>query len=134
MQQEAHQIIYAQEVSLGAKRSAWALFQHEIKRINPKTKKRFTTQRALSNVLKWMAGQAAKEKLSRSLTPTERKILQLAVEGLAQKEIALELGCTLRTVQAHFTSMRLKAKVRSTPQLAALAVERGWVKAPRMDD
>jgi DNA-binding NarL/FixJ family response regulator len=134
MQQQAQHIIYAQEVSLGAKRSAWELFQHEVKRINPKTKKRFTTRQALSNVLKWMAGQATKEKLSKNLTPTERKILQLAVEGLAQKEIALELGCTLRTVQAHFTSMRLRAKVRSTTQLAALAVERGWVRAPRVDD
>jgi DNA-binding CsgD family transcriptional regulator len=134
MQQEAQQIIYAQEVSLRVKRTAWELFQHEQRRINPNTKKRYTTRKALTNVLKWIAGQAAKEKLSPQLTPTERKILQLAVEGLAQKEIALELGCTLRTVQAHFTSMRMKAKVRSTPQLAALAVERGWVKAPKVDD
>ena len=134
MQQAAQQVIYAQEVSLGVKHSAWKLFRYEQKRINPMTRKRFTTRKALSNVLKWMAGQAAKEKLAGRLTPTERKILQLAVEGLAQKEIALELGCTLRTVQAHFTSMRLRVNVRSTTQLAALAVERGWVRAPKMDD
>lgn len=133
MMEEARKIINQQEVPLSIKRSAWILFQHELIRINPVTSKPFTPRRALSNVLKWMAGQKAKQNLKK-LTPTEQRLVRLLVEGLTQKQMALELGCDPVTVKRHFAQIRRKMDLYSTYQVVAVAVERGWVNAPRIDE
>lgn len=131
---QAQQIINSQaDTSRGIKRSAWLLFRHELTRTNPSTAKPFTVNRALSNVLKWMAGQKAMQNF-RELTPREREILAMIVEGLTQNQIALELGCKRVTVKAHLTQIRQKVGAVSTYQLVAIAVERGWVQAPRVDE
>lgn len=132
--QQAQQIINSQaDTSRGIKRSAWFLFQHELARINPNTARPFTVNRALSNVLKWMAGQKAMQNF-RGLTPREREIVGMIVEGLTQNQIALELGCKRVTVKEHLTRIRQKVGAVSTYQLVAIAVERGWVQAPRVDE
>ena len=136
MIQEAKQTIYAQEdMSLSIKRSAWTLFQHELGRTNPSTSKPFTPRKALSNVLKWMALQKSRrpEEL-RYLTPTHKLILQLMVEGLTQKQIALRLGRAERTVVRYCVEIRQLVRVDSIYQAIAVAVERGWVNAPKLDD
>jgi DNA-binding NarL/FixJ family response regulator len=133
--QEVKEIIFAQEgVSLAVKRSALKLYKHEMDKLDDMPSRRPSARKVLSNILKWMAGQAAKEKYSRRLTSIELEILQLLVEGMPQKQIALELGCSHKRVKRHFSQIRRKVNVWSTYQAVAVAVERGWVKVPKLDD
>ena len=132
--QQAQQIINDQlDMPLAIKRSAWILFKHELSRTNPATTKQYTAHKALSNVLKWMAGQKAMLNF-KQLTPKERELLVLLLEGLTQKQMALELGCELVTVKQHFSRIRRKVGVISTYQVVAVAVARGWVNAPKMEE
>lgn len=111
---------------MAVKRTAWLLYQHELsKHIGP--------EHALENVLKWMAGQRARQSFHQ-LTPTEQRVIRLIVEGMTQQQIALELGCNHNGVKMHMKRIRRKLKFASTYQVIALAVARGWVKAPRLDD
>ena len=53
-----------------------------------------------------------------SLTPAERDVVRLVAEGLANKDIALRLFISPRTVQAHLTHVYTKLGVTSRVQLA----------------
>ena len=52
------------------------------------------------------------------LTPAERRTVQLAVEGLSNKEIAQKLFVTVHTVEVHLSHAYGKLGVRSRSQLA----------------
>lgn len=52
------------------------------------------------------------------LTPTERKVAELAADGLANKEIASTLFITVRTVEEHLRNTYAKLGIRSRTQLA----------------
>jgi DNA-binding NarL/FixJ family response regulator len=135
--QQAQQIINSQsDMSLGIKRSAWLLFQHELGKTNPATSKPFTVRRALSNTLKWMRQQKARQDAAlQQLTPTQRTIIRLVVEeGLTQKEVALRLGRELVTIKKHVAEIRSRMGVSSLYQVVAVAVERGWVNTPKLDN
>ena len=57
-----------------------------------------------------------------SLTASERRIAELAGEGLTNREIAQTLFITARTVEGHLTSVFRKLQVQSREELpAALA-------------
>lgn len=53
-----------------------------------------------------------------SLTPAERDVVRLVAEGLANKDIAVRLFVSPRTVQAHLTHVYTKLGVTSRVQLA----------------
>ena len=53
-----------------------------------------------------------------SLTPTERDVVRLVSEGLANKDIAARLFVSPRTVQAHLTHVYTKLGLTSRVQLA----------------
>ena len=53
------------------------------------------------------------------LTPAERRVAELAAEGLANKEIAQALVVTVNTVEFHLRNVYAKLGVRSRAQLAA---------------
>jgi DNA-binding CsgD family transcriptional regulator len=55
---------------------------------------------------------------SGSLTPSERRVVELAVKGLSNKEIASALFVTVHTVEAHLSHAYAKLGVRSRAQLA----------------
>ena len=55
---------------------------------------------------------------SGELTPAERRVVELAAGGSSNKEIALALFITVRTVEAHLTHAYAKLGVRSRSQLA----------------
>jgi DNA-binding CsgD family transcriptional regulator len=58
------------------------------------------------------------------LTPAEQRVVELAVDGLTNKEIARELVVTVRTVEVHLKHAYAKLGVRSRAQLARRLSER----------
>ena len=130
--ERAKKIIFEQKAPLAVRRSAWRLYQHEINRINPATSRLFTPQKALSNILRWIAERQSRR---RRLTPTQMQIVHLlAREGLNQKQIAGRLKRRERTIKMHFARMREQLGVDSMYQVVAVAVQRGWIKAPKLED
>jgi DNA-binding CsgD family transcriptional regulator len=58
------------------------------------------------------------------LTPSERQVVELASEGLSNKEIAARLVISVHTVEVHLSHAYVKLGIRSRAQLAArLAAE-----------
>jgi RNA polymerase sigma factor (sigma-70 family) len=65
-------------------------------------------------------GRAAQQQLQdrlRRLTPRERDVLQLVVQGQASKEIAQNLGISPKTVEVHRSRLMKKLGVESQAQL-----------------
>jgi len=58
-----------------------------------------------------------------SLTPSERRIAEMAAEGPTNREIAQALFVTQRTVEVHLTSIYRKLAISSRSQLAAALAE-----------
>jgi DNA-binding CsgD family transcriptional regulator len=66
-----------------------------------------------------------------SLTPSERRVAQLAADGMSNREIAQNLFITTRTVEGHLTHAYEKLAITSREQLpAALAPPGGTATAP----
>lgn len=61
---------------------------------------------------------ARRPRASGELTPAERRVVDLAAEGLANKEIARTLYVTVNTVEVHLAHAYAKLGVRSRAQLA----------------
>ncbi len=59
------------------------------------------------------------------LTPREREVLQLIARGYMYKEIALRLGISAKTVEAHVSSVLRKLQLSSRHELARWATGRG---------
>jgi DNA-binding NarL/FixJ family response regulator len=62
-----------------------------------------------------------------ALTPRQRDVLRLIVQGQRMKEIANSLDLSARTVETHKYEMMRTLGVQSTAELIALAVKRGLV-------
>jgi DNA-binding CsgD family transcriptional regulator len=60
------------------------------------------------------------------LTQREMQVSELIAEGLTSQEIAMRLGITRRTADAHAEHIRTKLGVRSRAQVA------GWVERSRL--
>ena len=76
------------------------------------------------------AGQRGKEEqrsqlraLFASLTPREREVLDLVVEGLSNKAIANSLGLSAKTVEVHRAKVMEKMHARSLSDLVKLAMQ-----------
>lgn len=61
------------------------------------------------------------------LTPREREVLQMLVQGLSNKAIARMLDISVRTVETHRLSIRRKLGVDTPAGLVKYALERGWL-------
>ncbi len=62
------------------------------------------------------------------LTNREREVLTLVAKGLLNKEIAAQLGISVRTVEAHRDSMVRKLGIRSAAGLTRYALEQGLLE------
>jgi DNA-binding CsgD family transcriptional regulator len=60
-----------------------------------------------------------------SLTPSERRVAEMAAEGPTNREIAQALFVTQRTVEVHLTSIYRKLAISSRSQLAAALTQPG---------
>ncbi len=56
----------------------------------------------------------------RKLTPTERKVFELMIEGDSCKEIAFKLGISRRTVEDHRREARIKTNARNNNHMIAI--------------
>jgi RNA polymerase sigma factor (sigma-70 family) len=66
-----------------------------------------------------------------SLTPRLREVLRLIGEGLSTKQIAIELGISVKTVEMHRTRLMKALNVRGIAGLVRFAIRTGIV---RLDD
>jgi DNA-binding NarL/FixJ family response regulator len=65
------------------------------------------------------------------LTSRELAILRLAAHGRRTKDIAAVLSVSVRTVEAHFTSIFNKLAVSTRTEAIVVAASRGWVRLER---
>ena len=61
------------------------------------------------------------------LTPREREVLQHIARGYMYKEIALRLGISAKTVEAHVSAVLRKLQLSSRHELSRWAAERRWM-------
>jgi DNA-binding CsgD family transcriptional regulator len=57
-----------------------------------------------------------------ALTPRERDVVRLLVEGTGNKETAALLGITVKTVETHRARIMLKLGLHSTRELVQYAI------------
>ena len=70
--------------------------------------------------------------IPQTLSDREVDVVKLVVEGLTNREIALELHLSTRTIEAHVATAMRKLQARSRTRLAVLALRDGIVRiAPR---
>ena len=68
------------------------------------------------------------------LTPRERDVVGLVVEGQSNDEIGLALGIGGKTVETHLARMFERLDVASRTELATRCVREGWLDVPRRAD
>jgi DNA-binding NarL/FixJ family response regulator len=70
-------------------------------------------------------GEHADATLTLKLTPRQREVLQLVIEGHTMKEIAARLGISTRTAESHKYEMMQGLGVESTAELIQYAIKLG---------
>jgi DNA-binding NarL/FixJ family response regulator len=63
------------------------------------------------------------------LTPREAEVLQLIAEGKANKETAVELGISIKTVEKHRTNLMRKLNIHDTATLTRYAIREGIIES-----
>ena len=59
------------------------------------------------------------------LTPREREVFELVIRGKTNKQVAIVLGATERTIKAHRHRVMEKMQVQSLAELVSLAERAG---------
>jgi DNA-binding NarL/FixJ family response regulator len=62
------------------------------------------------------------------LTAREREVLRHIARGYLYKEIALRLGISAKTVEAHVSAVLRKLQLSNRHELSRWAVQRGWIR------
>jgi DNA-binding NarL/FixJ family response regulator len=62
------------------------------------------------------------------LTAREREVLRHIARGYLYKEIALRLGISTKTVEAHVSAVLRKLQLSNRHELSRWAVQRGWLE------
>jgi len=57
-----------------------------------------------------------------ALTPREREIIQLLAEGQSNKEVAVSLSVSVKTIEAHRANIMRKLRLRSVTELVRYAI------------
>jgi len=77
----------------------------------------------------WDAGTVPGDVDAANLTPREVEVLALVASGSSSRDIARDLGLSVRTVERHSSNNYSKLGVSSRVQATAYALERGLVSA-----
>jgi len=83
----------------------------------------------LSQYEKNEGGNTARRKRGSGLTSREIEVLQLIAEGMANKQIAVELGISIKTVEKHRQSLMDKLNVHDTAGLTRHAIAAGIIES-----
>jgi DNA-binding NarL/FixJ family response regulator len=67
---------------------------------------------------------------SPALTPRERQVVGLVVEGRSNDEIGSVLGIASKTVEAHLRRLFCRLGLQSRTELATRALREGWLEIP----
>lgn len=65
-----------------------------------------------------------------TLTPREREVVKMIAEGKSVKEIAVRLGRSVKTVEAHKFNLMRKLDIHNKAQLVTYAIQKKIVKMP----
>lgn len=76
----------------------------------------------------YLKGSMTDELPPAALTTREAEILRLVAEGESSKEIASDLGISLKTVEAHRGNLFRKLKLRSVAELVRYAIRHRLIK------
>lgn len=68
-----------------------------------------------------------KEERNEVLTPREKEITVLLAEGMSNRDIAMRLSLSERTVKNHIQHILKKLNLKSRVHAAVYAVEHGWI-------
>ena len=63
------------------------------------------------------------------LTPRETEVLQLVAEGAANKQVADELGISIKTVEKHRNNLMRKLDIHDTASLTRYAIAEGVIES-----
>ncbi|MDT8390210.1 MAG: response regulator transcription factor [Lentisphaeria bacterium] len=66
---------------------------------------------------------------SEHLTPREREVVQLIADGWANKQIAADLGISIKTVEKHRQSVMDKLDIHETASLTRYAISAGLIES-----
>jgi DNA-binding NarL/FixJ family response regulator len=94
--------------------------------------KPFFTANITEIVLKGYLNRTANSEPAKALsglTTRERQVVQLLVEGKGNKDVALAMHLSVKTVEAHRSNINRKLAIRSTSDLVRYAVRNGIVSA-----
>ena len=92
--------------------------------------KPFFTPNVAEVVLKGYLSRNAKKTTSAKvpeLTTRERQVVQLLAEGKGNKDVAVAMQVSVKTVEAHRSNINRKLSIRSTSDLVRYAVRNGIV-------
>jgi DNA-binding NarL/FixJ family response regulator len=108
------------------------LATHLVKAVNVVSKGKFYLTPKVSEIVLEGFLSMGKEPLQCEIsragpTPRETQIIRLLAEGSANKEIAAELGITIRTVETHRARIMLKLGLHSLTQLIHYAIRHNLV-------
>lgn len=73
----------------------------------------------------WQRPERVAEDPYGALTPREREVFHLAIEGKSTKEVAKVLGISVKTAENHRTRLMEKLGVHNTAELVRYAARRG---------
>jgi DNA-binding NarL/FixJ family response regulator len=90
--------------------------------------KRFLTPKVSEIVLDGFLRTRSEHRQGQRTTPREMEIVCLLAEGKSNKEIAAQLGITVRTVETHRAKIMLKLDLHSLADLINYAIRQGWHK------
>jgi two-component system, NarL family, response regulator len=74
-----------------------------------------------------VAARLAERTKSESLTSREVEVIELAAEGMRNKEIAAALGLQVDTVEAHLRNIYWKLRVKDRTAAVTVALRRGFI-------
>jgi NarL family two-component system response regulator LiaR len=72
-------------------------------------------------------GQPPEKGVLNQLTDRELEVLKLAAKGMSNKDIARHLNLSIRTVQAHLSTVFSKMQVGSRTEAVVQALQKGWL-------
>ncbi len=79
--------------------------------------------RLIKQQLKAGSGSSLQVPIDVELTPTELRVVQFVARGMANREIALELQVSQRTIESHVSNMLGKTGLHNRTELARWAIE-----------